>query len=184
MTSGPVDATEAPAAEQRAAEPAPRPRRPIDGAADDQPRGGRPANRGTHRGRDGQQGGDGAGSRGGQRRRRNQRRSQIAVAPGDVLKANAPVSGPPEPMASHSLEAISGKGEPVFGCPMLTRTRLGLPVTGGAPAPRCSLGWAVHSETEASYCLETPDLVQCWKAHPERLEEIRARLDEAVTAAD
>jgi hypothetical protein len=184
MTPGPVDAAEAPAVtEQPAAEPAPR--RPVEADVADPSRSGRPATRGTQRGRDGQ-GGDGAGPRPGpgRNRRRNQRRSQVIAAPGEVLKANAPISGPPEPMASHSLEAMSGEGEPVFGCPMLTRTRLGLPVTGGVPAPRCALGWALHSETEAAYCLETPDLVQCWKAHPERLEEIRARLGEAVTAAD
>ena len=186
MTPGPGDAAEAPAVtEQPAAEPAPRPLRPADAAVPESSRSGRPAIRGTQRGRDGQ-GGDGAGPRPGpgRNRRRNQRRSQVIAAPGEVLTANAPISGPPEPMASHSLEAMSGEGEPVFGCPMLTRTRLGLPVTGGVPAPRCALGWALHSETEASYCLETPDLVQCWKAHPERLEEIRARLGEAVTAAD
>jgi hypothetical protein len=101
-----------------------------------------------------------------------------------VLKPNAPVAKPREPQASHSLEAISAGGEPVFGCPMLTRTRLELPVTGGTRAPRCALGWALHSEGEAAYCLETPDHTLCWKAHPERLEEIRARLGEAVNAAD
>ena len=184
MTPGPVDATEAPATvAEPVAEPTPHPRRPVDSAVTDPIRSGRPAMRGVQRGRDGQAG-DGPRPGPGRNRRRNQRRSQVTAAPGEVLRANAPISGPPEPRASHSLEAISGEGEPVFGCPMLTRTRIGLPVTGGVPAPRCSLGWALHSESEAAYCLETPDLVQCWKAHPERLEEIRARLDEAVTAAD
>jgi hypothetical protein len=61
---------------------------------------------------------------------------------------------------------------------MLTRTHIGLPVHGGQPAPRCSLAWAIHSEDEVRYCLETPDLTQCWKAHPERIEEIRTRLAE------
>jgi hypothetical protein len=82
------------------------------------------------------------------------------------------------------MDSITVDGEPVFGCPLLNRTRIGLPVTGGRPAPRCALGWAIHSETEASYCLETPDLTLCWKSHPERLEEIRARLREAASVAD
>jgi len=98
--------------------------------------------------------------------------------PNQVLKTRAPVTGPTGPVAKRRLEDISGPDGPVLGCPMLTRTRIGLPVTGGQRAPRCSLAWAIHSETEATYCMETHDLTLCWKAHPERLEEVKARLDE------
>jgi hypothetical protein len=81
-----------------------------------------------------------------------------------------------ESPATYELDNHVDNGELAFGCPMLTRTKLGLPVTGGNTAPRCSLGWAVHSEQEAAYCLETPDQVNCWKTHPERLAGIRDRL--------
>lgn len=185
-----LDDTAPATTQDTAAEPDPGPRRQpgpngAEGRATDDARSGRPASRGGQRPREGA-GGDSASSRGGQgrNRRRTQRRNQVTVVSGEVLKPNAPVRGVREPLATHSLEEISAEGEPVFGCPMLTRTRLSLPLRGGNPVPRCSLGWAVHSEAEAAYCLETPDLVQCWKAHPERLEEIRARLGEAVTAAD
>lgn len=99
---------------------------------------------------------------------------------GEVLKANAPVTRVEEPRASHSLEAISSKGEPVFGCPMLSRSKIELPFANGRTAPRCALGWSLHRESEAAYCLETPDHVQCWKIHPERLEEIRATIEAAA----
>ncbi len=107
----------------------------------------------------------------------------MPTMPNQVLKTRAPISGPPGPVEKRRLEDISGPEGPVLGCPMLTRTRLPLPVAGGRPAPRCALAWAVHSETEATYCMETHDLTQCWQAHPERLEEIRERLAER-TAAD
>jgi hypothetical protein len=97
-------------------------------------------------------------------------------AQGEVLKPGAPVTAAVESPATYDLDSHVHNGEPVFGCPMLTRTKLGLPVTGGNSAPRCSLGWAVHSEQEATYCLETPDHVNCWKSHPEHLAEIRDRL--------
>lgn len=58
--------------------------------------------------------------------------------------------------------------EPQTGCPMLTRTKLGLPTHGGYTVPRCSLAWALHNEHEATMCMLTPDLTDCWKVHPER----------------
>ncbi len=118
----------------------------------------------------------------GRGRRRTQRRSPVLPVQGEVLKPNAPVTPAAAPPATYELAEHQQNGEPVFGCPMMTRTKLGLPFTGGNHAPRCSLGWAIHSETEAAYCLETPDLVQCWKSHPERLDEIRARLAEPRAA--
>lgn len=119
-------------------------------------------------------------------RRRQQRRQQVVPITGEVLKARAPVSGRNEPVQKRPIEDMDGPEGPVLGCPMLTRTRLGLPFTGGRPAPRCALAWAIHSEQEARYCMETHDLVLCWKAHPEQLDEIRARLGEQASdrAAD
>lgn len=102
--------------------------------------------------------------------------------PHQVLKNRAPITGSSGPVHKRNLEDISGPDGPKLGCPMLTRTKIGLPVTGGQPAPRCSLAWAIHSETEAAYCMETHDLTLCWKAHPERLDEIKTRLDEQRAA--
>jgi len=115
-------------------------------------------------------------------RRRPPRRPQNAPMPNQVLKNKAPVTGPTGPVAKRRLEDISGPEGPMLGCPMLTRTRIGLPVTGGQRAPRCSLAWAIHSETEATYCMETHDVTQCWQAHPERLDDVKARLDEQRAA--
>ena len=102
--------------------------------------------------------------------------------PGAVLKSRAPITGSTLPIYQRELSEIEGPDGPLLGCPMLTRTRIALPVTGGQLAPRCALAWALHSETEASYCIETHDLTQCWKAHPEYLEEIKARLAERAVA--
>jgi len=87
-------------------------------------------------------------------------------------------------MVKRSVDDLDGPDGPVLGCPMLTRTRLSLPVSGGRQAPRCSLGWGLHSEEEAMYCMLTPDLRQCWKAHPERLDMLRTVLEQRDTAAD
>jgi hypothetical protein len=65
---------------------------------------------------------------------------------------------------------------------MLTRTRIEMPTAGDTHVPRCALAWALHSEEEASYCMETPLVGLCWKAHPERIAEIRESL--AARAAD
>lgn len=117
-------------------------------------------------------------------RRRQPRRQPIAEVPGEIIKQRAPVTAGPRKMVKRSLEDLDGPDGPVLGCPMLTRTRLALPVSGGRQAPRCSLGWGVHSEEEAMYCMLTPDLRQCWKANPERLDILRSILDERETAAD
>ena len=104
--------------------------------------------------------------------------------PNEVLKSRAPITGSSLPIHKRALSELDGPEGPVLGCPMLTRTQLGLPVTGGQAAPRCALAWALHSETEASYCMATPALTQCWKAHPEHLEEIKERLAERLAVAD
>jgi hypothetical protein len=103
---------------------------------------------------------------------------------GEIIKQRAPVAVVPRKMTKRSLEDLDGPEGPVLGCPMLSRTRLSLPVTGGHPAPRCSLGWGLHSEEEAMYCMMTPDLTLCWKANPERLDILREKLEERDTAAD
>jgi hypothetical protein len=55
-----------------------------------------------------------------------------------------------------------------FGCPMLTRTRFGWPLSESAPVMRCSLGWALHDDVEVARCRATDVVIDCWKAHPER----------------
>ncbi len=173
LDQGQAAANVAPAAERRA-EPQ-RGLRSAPGGRPPQQRGGRPQANGerAQEPRSGPPRGN---------RRRQQRRQQVAPMPTEVLKAKVRIAEPREPVQKRTMEEISGPDGPVFGCPMLTRTRLGLPMTGGHAAPRCSLAWAIHSETEATYCMETSDLVQCWKAHPERLEEIKARLSERAAA--
>lgn len=175
-TTTPVT-TPAPAPEQRRRE-ADRPRGPRTPFED---RGPRPSEARPQAA----QGEQGSGSRPGQGRggrRRPQRRQQVMTITNEVLKPRAQVTGSREPIEKRTMEQISGPEGPAFGCPMLSRTRMGLPVTGGHPAPHCALAWAIHNETEASYCMETHDLTLCWKAHPEQLEEVRARLAEHAAA--
>lgn len=117
-------------------------------------------------------------------RRRQPRRQSIVEVAGEIIKARAPLATGPRKMVKRSLEDLDGPEGPALGCPMLTRTRLELPTAGGFRAPRCSLGWAVHSEEEAMYCMMTPDLTQCWKANPARLDILLALLEERDTAAD
>lgn len=117
-------------------------------------------------------------------RRRQQRKPTILEVSGEIIKRRAEIAAVPGKMIKRSMEGLEGPDGPVLGCPMLTRTRLGLPVTDGHPAPRCSLGWGIHAEEEAMYCMMTPDLTLCWKANPERVEVLRAELDERDTAAD
>ncbi|MDQ3655356.1 MAG: hypothetical protein M3457_09780 [Chloroflexota bacterium] len=190
---------EVPAEQPSQPAPAQRPQGPERSAVRDQvpnrrAGGGPPGPQGTRgpqersppeRGQSSGAGDQGAGQRFGQargNRRRPPRRPQSVPMPNQVLRSKAPVTGPTGPVAKRHLEDISGPEGPVLGCPMLTRTRIGLPVTGGQRAPRCSLAWAIHSETEATYCMETHDLTQCWQAHPERLDEVKARLDEQRAA--
>lgn len=100
----------------------------------------------------------------------------------EVLKSRVPLSGPVEVVAKRQLIGIDESEAPVLGCPMLTRTRMGMPFARGRNIPRCALAWAVHSEAEAGLCMETPDPALCWKAHPEQVEVIRERI--AERAAD
>ena len=76
--------------------------------------------------------------------------------------------------------------EPNFGCPMLSRTRLGMPFRGGQHAPRCSMGWSVHDEDEAWLCMHVPTRNQCWKENPDVLVKLLEELEmeDAVSAAD
>lgn len=72
--------------------------------------------------------------------------------------------------------------EPQFGCPMLTRTRIGLPFRGGHHVPRCSMGWAVHDEDEVLFCMHTPSRNLCWKENPEQLEALIEKLRPQIEA--
>lgn len=116
-------------------------------------------------------------------RRRTTRRPTIEPMPMEVLK-EAPRTAPArEPLAARTLDEFSDPTGLTFGCPMLSRTRLGMPFSGGHRVPRCSMGWALHGESEALLCMRTPDLLDCWKEHPEKEAELRAT-DEAEHAAD
>ena len=93
-----------------------------------------------------------------------------------VLKESLPVPVPVRPMVARKIEDI-GDGEHLhLGCPMLTRTRLALHASHGLRAGRCSLGWALHDEDEIALCLHTPNLLDCWKVHPERIPGIEQEI--------
>jgi hypothetical protein len=65
---------------------------------------------------------------------------------------------------------------------MLTRTRIAMPFANGQRSPRCSMGWAIHGEEEASMCMRTPNRHECWKEHPEREAALRASSSEDAAA--
>ena len=98
--------------------------------------------------------------------------------------ASGPEVRPTGPPAKRPVVALHANGGIRLGCPMLSRTRLRLPVFGNNPAPRCALGWALHSEDEVAFCLLTEDLTQCWQAHPERVPELREQMESEASAAD
>lgn len=128
-------------------------------------------------------GGDGGRKRQRPRRRTTARRQAIGPMPTEVLKPAVRNIRPSGPLARRTLDAFSTPDGMTFGCPMLSRTRIGMPFANGRPAPRCSMGWALHDEDEALLCMRTPNLLECWKAHPEREAELRAS-EEAENAAD
>lgn len=135
----------------------------------------------------GSRGGSGSrpGNPGSRNRRRPQRRpTSLLPAPMAVLRDNAPVTPPVQAVEKRSLSALGDASELTLGCPMLCRTRLQLPVTGNQNAPRCSLGWAVHSEAEVVFCLHTPDVHDCWKANPDRRQALQELLTGESSAAD
>ncbi len=179
------DAPAPDAGTQQASEPQERrgrrPERGPQARRDDQPREeGR--QRGPRQGERREEGRQGGGRERSGRRRQGRSRQQLQPITGEVLKPRVQITGDRSPVVKRQITELDTPDGPQLGCPMLTRTRLGLPFKGGNHAPRCALAWAIHSETEASYCMETHDLTACWKAHPERLEEIRQRL--AERAAD
>lgn len=104
--------------------------------------------------------------------------------PKECRPARAPEVRPTGPPAKRAEVTATSEGEIRLGCPMLTRTRMKLPVFGNHQAPRCALGWALHTEDEVSLCLLTEDLTQCWQAKPERIPILRAELDAEASAAD
>ncbi|HVL23747.1 MAG TPA: hypothetical protein VM450_06660 [Thermomicrobiales bacterium] len=108
--------------------------------------------------------------------------------PAEVLRRDARPETPLQPECKRPLGDGTDTSEPRFGCPMLTRTRLGMPFRGGQHVPRCAVGWTVHNEDEVLLCLHTPTRNACWKEHPELLaklqEELGQEREETVPAAD
>jgi hypothetical protein len=120
---GPVETS---GRQERPSEPSPD-RRPRQGSEQDERRGRPP---GESR--------DEAGRR--QNRRRPARRPTIVPAVGEVFKPGLRISTvSQEPSAKWSALPIDNDGVPALGCPMLTRTRVGMPTAGGAHVPRCAL---------------------------------------------
>lgn len=101
--------------------------------------------------------------------------------PEQVLRRDATRQAPVQPMRMRPI-VENDTSEPQFGCPMLTRTRLGLPFRGDQRVPRCSMGWAVHDEDEVLFCMHTPTRNDCWKEHPERLDTLVEELRPVIEA--
>lgn len=161
---------------QPAQDAAPRPRAE---AQDDRPERGPRREAGDQRG-DRQGGGGRKRSRG---KRRGNRRPTLGVMPTEVLKEDVRDIQPSGTMYLRTVEEMTTPEGVNFGCPMLTRTGIGLPFADGNRMPRCSMGWALHNEEEASFCMRTPDLLDCWKAHPDREAALRST-SETENAAD
>ncbi len=56
-----------------------------------------------------------------------------------------------------------------FGCPMLTRNHGEISHGIRRIGFRCSLGWALHDDSEVDRCRQIETVPACWKAHPDRL---------------
>jgi hypothetical protein len=106
--------------------------------------------------------------------------------PTEVIKRGLTIGPPEHPLQLRPVAGMVDPGGCNFGCPMLSRSQMALPASGFQPAPRCSLGWSLHNEDEAMLCMLTPDLIQCWKAHPENIENLRETYDkdQEIQAAD
>lgn len=98
-----------------------------------------------------------------------------------VVRNSAPRLAPVQPMRLRKIDP-EDTSEPIVGCPMLTRTRLGIPFRGGQHVPRCSVGWAVHDEDEVLLCMNTPSASLCWKENPAHLEALVERLRPTIEA--
>jgi hypothetical protein len=99
--------------------------------------------------------------------------------PTEVLRRGTKVEAPQHERRGRTVEGmVAGPGEN-FGCPMLTRIKTRMPATGYQNAPRCSMAWSLHNEDEALLCMYTPDLIDCWKAHPEKVEGLQALIAES-----
>ena len=117
------------------------------------------------------------------KRRNAPRRSPVPDlnGPEEVVRATAPTIAPIQPMRLRKIDA-DDTSEPIFGCPMLSRTRLEIPFRGNQRVARCSAGWSVHDEDEVLFCMHTPTVAQCWKDNPEQLEALIERLRPVIEA--
>lgn len=118
------------------------------------------------------------------KRRNAPRRSampDVNDGPAEVVRARAPQIAPLQPMRLREIDETD-TSEPTIGCPMLSRTRIGIPFRGGQRVARCSKGWAIHDEDEVLLCMHTPTAAQCWKEHPEHLEALVERLRPMIEA--
>jgi hypothetical protein len=107
--------------------------------------------------------------------------------PTEVLKRSVKLKAPEFPLYVRDLRTLIDKENSQFGCPMLTRSQVALPLTGNQPPPRCSMGWAVHGESEVKLCAHTPDMLACWKQGESYLAAAQERIrqeEEQLAAAD
>lgn len=127
-------------------------------------------------------GSDNANRRRARSKRRPNRRPIVEYMPTEVLKREVRHISPSGFIILRQVSELATGDGITLGCPMLTRTRLGMPFANGHRAPRCAMGWALHSEEEAALCMRTPDRHDCWKEHPERELRLRATMSEESAA--
>lgn len=137
---------------------------------------------------DSAQQGERQGQSGGRKRSRGKRRANrrpaVGPMPTEVLRKEVRDVRQTGTIVLRRLDDFETQDGMTFGCPMLARTRLGMPFAQGRRVPRCSMGWALHNEEEASLCMRTPNLLDCWKEHPENEAALRASADDEESAAD
>lgn len=119
-------------------------------------------------------------------RRRPQPRQAVGPMPMEVLKRGLQLQEPEFPLQLRPVATMIEGTVANFGCPMLHRNQVALPSTGNLRAARCSLGWSIHNQDEAMLCMYTAEMIDCWKAHPEKVEGLVAQIqqDEESAAAD
>ena len=120
-------------------------------------------------------------------RRRPQPRQPVGPMPMEVLKRGLVLREPEIALQLRPIAGMVNSTASNFGCPMLNRNKTPLPVTGYQQPARCSLGWSIHDQDEAMLCMHTAEMIDCWKAHPEKVEGLLAHIQEEqdeASAAD
>ena len=71
------------------------------------------------------------------------------------------------PPLPHTHEETTEPGR--FGCPMLAPIQWERAVESRVPTSRCLIGWSLTGDPAIARCRATHAVIDCWKAHPERM---------------